>query len=639
ANNQEHRRMSSSSEIDERTLREIYLAPFETTVRKAKPWTVMCSYNRINGTFSAENRWLLTDVLRDEWGFDGYVMTDWGAVVDRVTGIEAGLDLEMPASGGANDARIVAAVRDGSLPESAVDICAQRVVTLLLKAKESRKPNFRYDAAAHNALARKIAEESAVLLKHHDTRLPAAPPQSIAVIGAFAKMPRYQGAGSSKINPLMRDCAFDALCAESKNIVYADGYSLESTEPDEALMAAACEAATGKDLVFLFAGLPDAAESEGFDRTSLAMPENHNRLIEKVSAVNPNVVVILQCGAPILMPWKNSVKAILLTYLGGQAGGGACADLLFGRKNPCGKLAETFPLSLEDTPAFLHFGKNGKTVEYRESIFTGYRWYDAAHRDVTFPFGYGLSYTTFSVENLTLQTDEFAPDDTLTVTVTVKNTGKCAGAEVVQLYVEAPQNAAIYRAPQTLKDFSKVFLAPGEHKIVSFTLDARSFAYYNTLAHAWAVESGKYAIAVGTSSRNICARQMLTVQGDGKEALLADVKQRAPIYDHLPQKDILDIDTASFEVILGRKVPPTHAAEHAPFTVNSTLGDIQNTPVGKQLLQTVSAQAGAMGEEMQSMLSAMLLDLPLRALTMMSGGAMNPAQIEGIVNALNAAQK
>ena len=635
ANNQEKARMSSDSVIDERALREIYLAGFETAVKKVQPWTLMCSYNQVNGTYACENNTLLNDILRDAWGFDGLVMTDWGAMDDRVQAVAAGLDLEMPASGGDNDARIVEAVRQGQLTQTAVDACAQRVVELLLKAKAARKPDFQYDVEMHNTLARRIAAASSVLLKNDEAILPASPAQNIAVIGAFAKSPRYQGAGSSKINPLKLDCAFDALSAVCKNATYADGYSLESTAPDAALIEKACAAAKGKDVVFLFAGLPDAAESEGFDRTSLALPESHNQLIVAVCAVNPNVVVILQCGAPVVMPWQNDVKAILLCYLGGQAGGSACADLLFGRVSPSGKLAETFPLSLADTPAFLHFGKGDKTVEYRESIFVGYRFYDAAARAVAFPFGHGLSYTTFACSDLTLSADAFSQNDTLTAHVTVKNTGNCAGAEVVQLYVQAPQDAKLFYAPRSLKGFEKVFLAPGESKIISFTLNQRSFAYYNVAAHDWAMEGGTYTLAVGTSSRTISLQQKIKVQGDGKEAALSGLKARAQIYYHLPQSGVLAVDDAAFEAVLGRAIPPSKAVQGEPFTTNSTLGDIGDTPVGKQLIAQVSAQAGAMGPEMQKMLSAMLVDLPLRAMSMMSGGAMSPAQIEGIVSALN----
>ncbi|NCC07352.1 MAG: glycosyl hydrolase [Clostridia bacterium] len=635
ANNQEKSRMTSDSVIDERTLREIYLTAFETAVKKSQPWTLMCSYNKLNGTYACENYKLLTGILRDEWGFNGLVMTDWGAMNDRVEAIKAGLDLEMPASDGINDAKIVKAVKEGSLDEKAVDICVERVVKMLLNAQQSRREGYRYDAKAHHELARKAAAQSAVLLKNDDKILPASPKNSIAVIGAFAKTPRYQGAGSSKINSLNLDCALDEINKYADSVTYADGYSLQSAEPDDELIKEACEAANGKDIVFLFAGLPDSSESEGFDRETLAMPESHNKLIEAVSAVNPNLVVILQCGAPVTMPWLGGVKAVLLAYLGGEAGGGACADILFGKANPCGKLAETFPLALEDTPAYLHFAKDAKTAEYRESIFVGYRWYDAAKRAVAFPFGYGLSYTSFEYSKLELSADAFSQNDSMTARVTVKNTGDCAGAEVVQLYVEAPQNSAIYRAPQELKGFAKVFLQPQESKTVEISLDTRSFAYYNEAVHAWAVEGGVFTVAVGASSRDIRLKKPVTVQGDGKEKLLPDYKALAPIYYNLPENGVLDVDTAAFEAVLGRKVPPAHRLENEPFTLNSTLGEIASTPVGMQLMQSMSSQAAGMDESMQSMIAAMLHDMPLRSLSMMSGGALTNEQVEGIVKALN----
>lgn len=635
ANNQEKSRMTSDSVIDERTLREIYLIAFETAVKKSQPWTLMCSYNKLNGTYACENYKLLTEILRDEWGFNGLVMTDWGAMNDRVEAIKAGLDLEMPSSDGINDAKIVKAVKEGSLDEKAVDICAERVVEMLLNAQQSRREGYRYDAKAHHELARKAAAQSAVLLKNDDKILPASPKNSIAAIGAFAKTPRYQGAGSSKINSLNLDCALDEINKYADSVTYADGYSLQSAEPDDALIKEACEAAKGKDVVFLFAGLPDASESEGFDRETLAMPESHNKLIEAVSAVNPNLVVILQCGAPVTMPWLGGVKAVLLAYLGGEAGGGACADILFGKANPCGKLAETFPIALEDTPAYLHFATETKTAEYRESIFVGYRWYDAAKRAVAFPFGYGLSYTSFEYSKLELSADAFSQNDSMTARVTVKNTGDCAGAEVVQLYIEAPQNSAIYRAPQELKGFAKVFLQPQESKTVEISLDTRSFAYYNEAVHAWAVEGGVFTVAVGASSRDIRLKKPVTVQGDGKEKLLPDYKALAPIYYNLPENGVLDVDTAAFEAVLGRKVPPAHRLENEPFTLNSTLGEIASTPVGMQLMQSMSSQAAGMDESMQSMIAAMLHDMPLRSLSMMSGGALTNEQVEGIVKALN----
>ncbi|MEG2054463.1 MAG: glycoside hydrolase family 3 C-terminal domain-containing protein, partial [Oscillospiraceae bacterium] len=414
-------------------------------------WTLMCSYNKINGVYSCENLKLLTEILRDEWGFKGLVMTDWGAINERVNGVVAGLDLEMPGSEGVNDAKIVKAVQDGTLTEKAVDICALRVVELLLKAEENRKTGYKYDIEEHHQLVKTVAAQSAVLLKNDENILPISPTQNILVIGEFAKTPRYQGAGSSKINPLKIDTALNSMRVISNSITYEDGYSLQNNANDKILREQACTTAKDKDVVVIFAGLPDAAESEGFDRTTLSLPESHNCLIEEVCKVNKNVVVVLLCGAPVVMPWKNDVKGILLTYLGGQAGGSACADLLYGRANPSGKLAETFPLCIQDTSAYLNFAKTAKTAEYRESIFVGYRWYDGAKREVAYPFGFGLSYTTFEYSDLKISSDTFDTQGIIKVEVTIKNTGNCFGGEVAQLYVQAPQDGVVYRAPRELK--------------------------------------------------------------------------------------------------------------------------------------------------------------------------------------------
>lgn len=636
-NNQEQRRMVINAVVDERALREIYLAGFERAVKKARPWTVMCSYNRVDGVYLSENKRFLSDILRDEWGFEGLVMTDWGAANDRVAGVKAGLDLEMPASGGYNDAKIAEALKKGLLEEAELDKVVLRVIKLILKAQESQRPGYRYDAAVHQALARRAARESAVLLKNEGV-LPVSPGVKTALIGVMAKQPRYQGAGSSRVNPSRLENAYDALAEAGLDIEYAPGYSLvPGSGPDPKLIEEACAVARGKDRVLIFAGLPDEYESEGFDRSSLSMPESHVRLIEAVAKVNPRTAVILQCGAPVSMPWASQVQGILLMYLGGQAGGGAAADLITGKASPSGKLAESFPLALEDNPSYAYFPGGKKTVEYRESIFVGYRYYDTLSKEVAYPFGYGLSYTRFAYEDLRISAPGWKNGETLEVSLQVRNAGACPGAEIVQLYTGL-RDSRIFRAAKELKGFEKVFLEPGEAKRVSFTLDARSFAYYNVPAAAWTVEGGDYLIQIGASSRDIRLETLLPVEGDGREELLAGLKARAPGYYSLPSGR-LEIPGADFEALCGKPLPATDGEPGEPLTINSTLSEITEYPAGKQLYDGLAANMAAMfgedNKDLRRMAAAMLNDLPLRGIGMLSQGQVTPAQMEGLVAALN----
>lgn len=509
ANNQEHRRMSSSSDVDERTLREIYLTPFEIAVKKAKPWTVMCSYNRINDVFSAENKWLLTDVLRKEWGFDGYVMTDWGAVVDRVKGLKAGLDLEMPGSDGVNDKKIVEAVKDKTLDEHILDQACERILEINARYLENVTSESTWDKAAHHQLSEQFAEECMVLLKNDNNILPLDTSMKVAFIGEFAEKPRFQGGGSSHINCTQITSAL-SVAAEYGDIKYARGFSIEDDEMSFVLMHEAVEAAKKAQVAVVFAGLPDSYESEGYDRTHMRLPECQNRLIEAVAAVNPNTIVVLHNGSPVEMPWIQSVRGVLEAYLSGQASGQAVVRILYGDVNPSGRLAETFPLKLEDNPSYLFFGGNKERTEYREGVFVGYRYYDKKKMDVLFPFGYGLSYTTFEYDNLLVSTDEADDTDTITVSVDVTNTGSRAGKEVVQLYVSDPESTEI-RPLRELRGFEKIFLEPGEKKTVKFLLDKRAFAYYETKIHDWYVESGEFIIQIGRSSRDILLEKKVIV--------------------------------------------------------------------------------------------------------------------------------
>lgn len=546
ANNQERRRMSISAVADERVLREIYLAAFEKVVKQAKPWTVMCSYNRINGVYSCENKWLLDDVLRKEWGFDGLVMTDWGAMNRRIPSLEAGLDLEMPSSHGETDRQIVTAVQNGTLQESVLDTSVRRILNMVQKYLSHKSEDKKiYNKEAHHELAGKTAAESAVLLQN-DGILPLRSGQKLAVIGSFAETPRIQGGGSSHINCWKTDSALNALkkindlpgehiCEGDTcrtipplncEITYAKGYDTESDTIDETLLSEAVETAKNADTAVLFVGLPDSFESEGYDRQHLDMPHCQNTLIERICDVQKNVVIVLHNGAPVTMPWKHRVNAILEMYLAGEASGSAAADLLTGRVNPSGKLAETFPLRLEDNPSYLNFPGNRKEVVYSEGIFIGYRYYDKKNLDVLFPFGYGLSYTEFRYDNLAIQVNgeqaHCARDtDNILISADITNTGKLPGKETVQLYVKnfiGTEN----RPEKELRDFTKIFLNPGETKKVTFKLNYRSFAYYNEAVGDWFVESGIYHICLGKSSRELPLIQPLEITATKRLPFYAD---------------------------------------------------------------------------------------------------------------------
>ena len=509
ANNQETRRMSVSAEIDERTLREIYLAAFEGAIREQKPWTVMCSYNRINGVYAAENKKFLTEVLRDEWGFDGYVMSDWGAVNDRVADLQAGLELEMPSSGGNNDRLIVEAVKNGTLEENVLDRAVERILNIVYRYEENRDASAVFDRDKDHEVARKVAEETIVLLKN-DGILPLQEGKKVAFIGKYAKTPRYQGGGSSHINSHKVTSALD-MAAGNPAVSYAQGFYDKEDKTDPELLAEAVECARQAEVAVIFAGLPDAFESEGFDREHMRMPECQNELIRQVAKVQPNVVVVLHNGSPVEMPWIDSVRGVIEAYLGGQAVGGAEYDILFGKVNPSAKLPETFPLKLEDNPSYLNFPGEGNIVEYKEGIFVGYRYYDKKKMNVLFPFGHGLSYTEYTYSNLKVNAEKIKDTDSLTVSVDVTNSGSMAGKEVVQLYV-GDKVSSVIRPVKELKDFAKVELQPKETKTVTFELSKRAFAYYNTQIGDWHVESGEFDLMIGKSSRDIVLTKTVTVE-------------------------------------------------------------------------------------------------------------------------------
>lgn len=595
ANNQEHRRMSSSSELDERTAREIYLAAFEAAVKESKPWTVMCSYNRINGIYAAQNKKYLTDILRGEWGFDGFVVSDWGAVNDRVPDLEAGMDLEMPSSNGLNDKRIVEAVQNGSLKEEVLDQAVERILNIVYRFAENRDENAVFDMEADHELSRKIAGECAVLLKNNGI-LPLKKETKAAFIGYFAENPRYQGGGSSHINSFKTESALEM--AKDCNVVYAKGYETGRDVVDEALLAEAVQAAKDAEVAVIFAGLPDSFESEGYDRTHMRMPECQNVLIHAVAEVNPNVVVVLHNGSPVEMPWIHEVKAVLELYLGGQAVGGAAVQLLYGEVNPSGHLAETFPVKLEDNPSYLYYQGEGDKTEYREGVFVGYRYYDKKKMEVLFPFGHGLSYTTFAYSNLKVSKTEVTEEEGLQVSVDVTNTGDRAGKEAVQLYVGALQSEVI-RPVRELKGFKKVELAPGETKTVTFTLDSRSFAYFDMEINDWFVETADYEISVGSSSRDL--RQKTTVKVTG-------CKEKKVVY-----------------------------------TMDTTVGDILKNPKNREVFgdmlsafrQANDGEGDSLGEGTAAMMEAMLNYLPFHGLISFGPGLDSFETLEALLKKLN----
>ena len=539
ANNQEFDRMRASSDVDPRPLHEIYLRGFERVVKDAQPWTVMCSYNRINGVYASEDPWLLTQVLREDWGFEGLVVSDWGAVNDRVKGLPAGLDLEMPASGGRTDAQLVAAVRDGSLDEAALDVAANRVLDLVAKAGARPAASGPLDVDAHHALAREVAGRAIVLLRNNDRRgagplLPPARDARIAVIGEFARTPRFQGAGSSLINPTRLDTALTEIRALAVGeVVFAPGFALEGvaeTAGQDAadLRAEAAAAAAGAEVVVLFLGLPAAEESEGFDRDHIDLPADQLALLAAVRAANPNVVVVLSNGGVVALPFRDEVPAILEGWLLGQAGGGATADVLFGIVNPSAKLAETIPLRLEDSPSYGNFPGEFGHVRYGEGLLVGYRGFDARGLDVAYPFGHGLSYTTFAYG---APVASVGASGDLVVTVPVTNTGEVDGREIVQVYI-SPVASAVQRAPRELKAFASVAIAAGATAEVTLTVRRSDLAYWDVRVDRFVVEGGDYRVEVAASSRDVRGEVTVAVAGDEVALPLTMNSSLADVFAH-----------------------------------------------------------------------------------------------------------
>lgn len=608
ANSQEKRRNWQNSIVDERALREIYLRGFEYVVKNARPWTMMTAYNRLHGTYCSENRRLMTEIAREEWGFDGLFVTDWGAMSDPVASFKNGLDLEMPGTCKGTDKELLSAVKAGDLSVEEVDRAALKVLELLKKYMDARQQSFSCDMEAHLKLAQEAAEESAVLLKNNGA-LPLSE-GSLLVIGDMAKRPRYQGAGSSKVCPTELDNFCQALEEAGVSYDFARGYTADAEQPDEMLIREAAELARKHSQVVVFAGLTDLYESEGYDRDTMQLPEAHNALIAAVAAANPRTVVVLQGGSPVLLPWKEQVSAILLTYLSGCQGGAAAKRLLFGEVTPGGKLAETWPLRYEDVPNADTFAVPDEHIQYRESIYVGYRWYDAAEKEVAYPFGHGLSYTQFSYNDLVV--------DGGTVCVTVTNCGDRDGKEIVQLYVGKP-DSAIYRAPLELKGFKKISLRAGESQAITFSLTKDDLAIYDTAGSAWITEAGEYEIYVGASSRD--TRLAATI-------MISDGAAVTPV--SYPAKTFTQKD---FEALIGYKIPEPTPVK--PFTYNTLLAQTTCSRLGKLILAfSVPVAAKEMGgdEQAKKMAANMMGDMPIRSMGMGGG---NRSMLHGLVDILN----
>ena len=628
ANNQEFARMSTNANIDIRALREIYLTAFEIAVKKSKPYTIMCSYNKINGTYSSSNKWLLTDVLRDEWKYEGLVVTDWGALEDPIKGIKAGCDLEMPSSGDYNASKIVKAAEDGRLSIEDLDKCVARNIDLFFKQKNNKVKQGSEEK--DNELAREVAFNSAVLLKNDDHVLPFNNDEEVVIIGDFAKNPRYQGAGSSLINPSYLDNIYDSAIKEHKNVSFVQGYI--NGMDDESLIKEAVNASKGNKKVVIVAGLPAEYEGEGYDRDNLNMPLTHIKLINEVSKVNSNVVVVLQGGAPFDLSWRDNVKGILLMYLSGQAGGSASVDLLWGKENPSGKLAETWPIKLEDCSSNKYFPGEVKAVQYRESIYVGYRYFDTVNMNVFYPFGYGLSYTDYKYDNLSIidkGNNEFD------INVDITNIGTCFGKEIVQLYI-SKKDSKLFRAKHELKGFEKVSLNPNETKTISLSLNKDSFRYFNSECNEFAVEGGEYIIEIGKSSRDIVLSDTISIIGDGKEDLLLDKYSKLSNYYNPSIPFSVSLD--QFEVLLGQKAYDGTHDKKGEYTTSSALLDVNDKLIGKIVIWFIKHKPGykiddCVKNAMKEKGYIMYLASPFRSLGINRTFTIN--QLEGLVEICN----
>lgn len=629
-NSQEAYRMVINEVVDERAFREIYLTAFEIAVKKAQPWTIMNSYNKINGVYASQNDRLQNKIAREEWGFKGLFITDWGSSVDRIPGLEAGTDLEMPSSGDYNTKLIIEAVKSGKLSEDVLNERVGEVVDLILKSKPALEKEFKYDKDAHHMTAAKVAEGSMQLLKNDGAVLPIKKGQKIAVIGEMAKSPRFQGAGSSVINPTILDNAFDNLKKLGVDVVYARGYDKTKDCEDAALFSEAVAAAKNADVAIVFAGLTEAFEGEGYDRIDLEMPKSHNALISAVAKANENTAVVLAGGSVVNMPWVNEVKAILNSGLGGQAGGIAVANILTGKVNPSGKTSETYPLSYSDAPTYGNYPAGPVTSEHRESVYIGYRYYDSAKKDVLFPFGHGLSYTTFEYSDLALSAENITDKDELKVSFKIKNTGSVDGAEVAQLYV-SDEVSTVYRPEKELRAFKKVFLKAGEEKTVELTLSKRAFAFYNVNINDWCVESGKFNILVGASSRDIKLKGEVTVLAP--EVSVPDYSKTAPNY----YGNVSGITREDFAAVYG-ELPTPERDLNKKIDKYCCLDDASHTKWGGRICRLITKMMSKNGSDANGdgkMLAAMATQIPVRNFMAMSMGVMSPKMLEGLLMILN----
>ena len=624
ANSQETRRMTCDSVVDERALREIYLTGFEIAVKKGKPWTVMNSYNKINGAHGSENKHTQIEILRNEWGFDGVVVSDWGAVNNRVLGLKNGNDLEMPSSSGSGARKIVEAVKNGELDEAVVNERALNMLNLIKKAADGSVENFEYNDADDQPLARKVAGCSMVLLKNNGI-LPLKKSGKVAVIGEFSKIPRYQGAGSSIINPTQMDNAFDELKKMGYDVEYAQGYerSIKKAKKNPALIKEAAELAKKCETAILFIGLTEDYESEGYDRTHMELPEAHNTLVSEVLKVNKNVIVVLAGGSPVEMPWNDGVSAVLNSYLGGQAGAGAVADIISGVVNPSGKLAETYPMAYSDTPAKNNFPGNPASVEYRESVYIGYRYYEKIKKAVRYPFGFGLSYTTFEYSDIKLDKSAMNENETLSVSFKVKNTGAVAGYETAQVYV-ADKESTIYRPEKELKAFKKIWLNPGEVKEITLELSKRAFAFFNVNTNDWCVESGDFDILVGASSADI--RLSAAVNVSAHAADIPDYSKTAPLYY---TGEVQSVPDSQFIAVLGRELPPTVKSKDIPLDITDNFENASHTKWGGRLYGLLNKVVP----------EAIAVETPFRDFISMSGGVFSEQMAEGLLKILNGEKK
>lgn len=566
-NNQENRRMTVNVVVDERTLREIYLKAFQMIVKNSKPWSIMSAYVRLNGVYCTENKYLLDDILRKEWGFNGIVISDWGAENDRVSGIKAGQELEMPAGSGDGVNEIINAVKSGEIKESELDKIVDRILTIALRGKNNKIKQ--YNQEKHHKLAEEIAEDAIVLLKNENNILPISKNKKIALIGDMAEKPRYQGAGSSRINAYKIENIIENFKINGLNFEFAKGYErIEDGRKDKHLIKEAVEIAKNSDYAIIFAGLTENYESEGLDRVSLNIPENQNKLINEVCRVNKNVIIVLQNGSPIQMPWINKVKAVVTGYLGGEASGLSMYNCLVGNINPSGKLAESYPMKLEDTPCYKNFPGSEVSCEYKESIYVGYRYYDKIKKEVLFPFGFGLSYTEFKYSKLKI--DQIK--DTLKVSFKIKNIGKVKGKEIAQVYV-SQKGPMIFKPEKELKGFEKIELEPGEEQEVVIKLDRSSFEYYNVKEKRWSVENGKYYILIGKSSRNIVLKEEIKIKS-------GDINIDKKYGNSYETGNIKNVTDKEFEELLGYKIPDRKFKLEEASEYN-TIEQLKHTKVGK----------------------------------------------------------